>query len=124
MIRALLQSVGNFSKIYADRRKSPAALRAYQHACIKATLQFAGKKIPYYRRLWRELGIDLLRIRRWEDFRGIPLLSKQEVRSRQPEEFLPDGTTPWGLWRSQTTGSTGIPIVVYRSPQTEAWNKA
>jgi len=123
MVPTILTSISHYNKICRDEKKPLPRINSYQLNQLKKTLLFAEKNIPYYREVWGAARLDVSRVKSWENFNAIPLLTKQELRSRRAEDFLPE-SIPYGLWKSQTTGSTGIPIQIFRSPQTDAWTKA
>lgn len=100
-------------------------LRAYQEREFLKLVRFASQHIPFYRNYWQEHGVNIERIQSLDDIRSLPLLPKSVIRSQAPEEFLPDPAhRPRKLWVSQTSGSTGIPLKMYRSAGTDAMTRA
>lgn len=124
MIRDILKSFLYVERIQLKERRHPEKLKQYQFKLLKETLNHAFTRIPYYRDTYRKAGIDCRDIRSWEDFRGIPLLTKQTKRDHPPEYFLPEGIDKKKIWKSQTTGSSGIPITVFRNRESAAWDRA
>jgi len=122
MNTALVRCFLNYRLIVKHSRKSCEENQRYQLSALTKVLDWARKNVPYYQRAWADLKMEPFRT--WEDFRELPLLSKQEVRLQTPESFLPEKNRPQGLWKSQTTGSSGIPITIYRSADTDSWTKA
>lgn len=124
MVSTILQSVRNLHKIRSKELYSNERLRDYQFHLLKKTLHFASEKIPYYREIFQKSGIHAAGIKTWEDFEKVPVLTKEDLRAHSPELFLPDGIDKKKIWKSETTGSSGIPITVYRNSGSVAWDRA
>jgi phenylacetate-CoA ligase len=62
-------------------------LRALQWQRLQATLQRAVAS-PYYRRIYREDGVAIDKIKCLEDLHQLPLTTKQHLREAYPFEFL------------------------------------
>jgi len=81
---------------------------------IKEILQHANNHIPYYRKLFRSVNFDPLKVRTIEDIRVIPFLTKniynenrnEIVSNRFPKKFIP---------KVYTGGTTGQPLLLYRN---------
>lgn len=124
MVTDILKVFGNFYRIKRKQHDSPEKLRSDQWEGVKKVLRFASTKIPYYIEAYRKAGIRYQDIQTWEDFQKIPLLTKEEKRAHPPEAFLPFNVDKEKIWKTQTTGSSGIPITVHRDPESAAWEKA
>ena len=109
---------GNLIVLAHARGQREAAYRparpwqADRDARIASTVRYAARTVPFYRRLFAELGIDPRRIRSPEDLESLPLLDKETVRS-DPDAFIARS------WRGRTSvpfvtsGSTGTPLRVH-----------
>lgn len=124
-------SIGPFSftknlwAIKQSTSRSPEELLSYQQTLLLELVDFAWKHIPFYRQYWQQHTVDISKVRNLDDIRQLPLLPKDVVRASPAEDFLPDPShRPKKLWVSQTSGSTGIPIKVYRSANTDAMTRA
>ena len=88
----------------------PAQLRDLQWVALRKHLEFAYAHVPYYRRLLDEHELPPWRIRSPEDFRRIPYLTRDQLRSSfddlRARVRLPRVT------RRTSGGSTGVPAVV------------
>jgi phenylacetate-CoA ligase len=88
----------------------PAELRELQWVTLRKHLEFAYAHVPYYRRLLDEHEVPPWRIRSPEDFRRIPYLTRDRLRSSfddlRARVRLPRVT------RRTSGGSTGVPAVV------------
>lgn len=97
--------------------KSPFTAREnvsiLQWSLLSEMLNHAEKRVPYYRELFRSLGITSGDIRSLNDFAQLPVLTKDIIRERQREmvrEDVPIDT----LLQHHSGGSTGIPLSFYR----------
>ena len=88
---------------------SRGRLEAYQDEMLRRLIQHAGKHVPYYRDLFREIGLDPQLFRGREDMHEIPLLDKEIVRTRQ-KELIADNAEKFGIVWESTSGSTGTPL--------------
>ena len=91
---------------------SPAQLEAWQQERLAELLDHAATQVPYYRSYWRE------RRRRgdqasWEGLENWPVLSKEPLRT-QPEAFLAEDQAEWRLLKTNSSGTSGKPITVWR----------
>src|SRR4051812_10473806 len=90
-----------------------AQWRQWSEERLAYVLHRAATHVPYYRDQWQE------RRRRgdrasWELLENWPLLEKAEVR-RHAREFLADDCDTRGMFREHTSGTTGTPVVIWRS---------
>ena len=83
----------------------------YQNAKLKEIVVYAGKYVPYYRELFREIGLDTSTFRGIEDLQKIPLLDKETLRTRQ-KEFIADTVHELDAQIEKTSGSTGTPLTL------------
>lgn len=86
----------------------------YQTAMLRSLLTTAFTRIPYYQRTWRQCGIALDDLARFEleHLPRLPVLEKDAARA-DPEAFCLDGVPPPGGVVCPTSGSTGTPVRVY-----------
>jgi phenylacetate-CoA ligase len=93
---------------------APEQVRQNQFKKLSALLAHAEAHVPYYRALFRSLGIRSLDIRNLEDFARLPILTKDIIREKQTELVRED--VPLGkLLPHFSGGSTGVPLKFYRS---------
>jgi len=92
-----------------SQRWSRKDLQEYQNAKLRELVRHAGEHVPYYRDLFKEIGLDPLTFRGREDISRIPLLDKETVRTRQ-REFVADNAERFGVNSDSTSGSTGTPL--------------
>lgn len=96
----------------APRLDREAALRL-QLERLGRLLAHAEQHVPYYREMFRDLGIRSRDVRSLEDFSRLPVLTKDIVRERQ-RDLLQEGVDPARLLAHHSGGSTGVPLTFYR----------
>lgn len=80
---------------------------------LSALLAHAEARVPYYRELFRTLGIHSRDVRNLADFAALPVLTKEIVRARA-HDLLRDDVPLARLSAHHSGGSTGIPLTFYR----------
>ncbi len=93
-----------------------------QASRLRSTVTWCAARIPYYRDLFAELGVDPRDIRGPADLIALPVLEKETVRA-DPERFLPDGDRP-RLIAQTTGGTTGTPLRYWATPDAVRFNYA
>jgi len=84
-------------------------LEDYQNERLQLLIHHAARNVPYYRDLFRQIGLDPERFRGREDMHRIPLLDKETVRTSQ-KELIADNAGQFGIFWESTSGSTGTPL--------------
>lgn len=84
-------------------------LEAYQDEMLRRLIRHAGRFVPYYRKLFREIGLDAEKFQGRSDLAKIPLLDKETVRTRC-RELIADNAAKFGVVWDSTSGSTGTPL--------------
>jgi len=92
-------------------------------ALVSQTVRHATEDVPYYRRLFRRLGLAAQDIQSASDLHQLPLLGKSSIR-RDPTQFVSDRYDLRKLQRIHTTGTTGTPLVIYCNETTRQANYA
>ncbi|MBB3228580.1 phenylacetate-CoA ligase [Luteibacter sp. Sphag1AF] len=92
----------------ADQWLDPERLAALQWERLRRLLEHCAQEVPYYRRRWRELGIQVGDLRNLADFSALPVLDKAEIRAHF-DEFKADSLKNQLLYKA-TGGSTGEPL--------------
>lgn len=100
---------------------SSRQFREYQDIRVREVVRDAARHVPYYRNLFKGLGIQP------DDFGGIkdlpflPVLERSEI-SKCPEDFLDERLDRSKLFVGQSSGSTGTPVKIYKDSKTfSAW---
>lgn len=94
-------------------------IEALQSERLRTMLALCARGHPFYRRRWKETGVDPAALRGVEDLERLPLTTKRELMS-EPDAFrlaLPElPLHERALWEVlYTTGSTAEPTPVYNT---------
>ncbi|PID78150.1 MAG: capsule biosynthesis protein CapK [Deltaproteobacteria bacterium] len=89
---------------------------------LKALLIHAEKNIPFYRKRFAEAGFNPEKMKSIDDFKVLPYLTKEDIRKNLNEMKWQD--CPGGLFRYNTGGSTGSPLVFYFDRRRQAYDAA
>lgn len=115
MIAAMRASLARTERMSAGR------LRAYQDRRLRALVRWAAARSPFYREWFSQAGVDPRRIRGADDLELLPLIDRTHL-SEAPERFL---VYPHRLvWESHTSGTSGVPVTVFRSVGSSMWELA
>lgn len=97
------------------KRWSAERIRKYQDAKLRGLVAYAYRNNEFYRRLWREAGVDPLSVRSVADLERLPPATKSAMQQAGAEELISKGLRLSGLKVDRTTGSTGNPMEVRRT---------
>lgn len=92
----------------------------YRFTKLRGLVSHAYENVPYYRRIFKEKGLEPSNIKNLEDISKLPILSKQDVR-RCKTELLASGIDKSKIRTGRTGGSTGEPIQFYNDTNTLSW---
>ncbi len=84
----------------------------YRNTRLSQLLQYAYEKVPYYKRLFRELGIIPQQIKEANDLSVFPVLDRDIIQGRRDDLISIDRKLS-GLQKGSSSGTTGIPIDYY-----------
>lgn len=87
-----------------------ARLRDWRIQRLRALLVHSHAKVPYYRRLFAELGFEPATVTDLSDLQKLPFLTKDLIRA-QTEDFKAEGARD--LARFNTGGSSGEPLIFF-----------
>lgn len=87
-------------------------LKGLQWERLQDTLKYAATHSPYYRKIFEDRGIRSGDITSEEDFRKLPVTTKQDVRNNL-DEFISDEFSRDILVSAKTGGSTGVALNLY-----------
>lgn len=96
------------------RQLSPEETRRRQVDRFRRVFEHARVHSPFYRRLYREAGVDQLVIREMTDIERVPEIDKSMLRAVPTQEIMTRPITP-DLVPIKTSGSTGEPFVIYQT---------
>jgi len=98
-------------------------LHDYQWDRIKILLKHAYQNTQYYKSLFNDLGALPEDIKDFNDFKKIPVLTKDILRERS-KEFFPQNIKKKHAFYFTTGGSTGEPLGFYRQPVNDIIERA
>ena len=115
---------GNFKQLLrefeARERYSLQEWEDDQTRRLRSLLLHAYRTVPYYRKLFRQQGIEEASLQSFalNDLPQLPLLEKNSIRS-QPEDFISAAVNRKQLHSYLTSGTTGTPLEILSSSQTD-----
>jgi phenylacetate-CoA ligase len=86
----------------------------YQEENLQRLIKHAVTHVPYYRELFRKVGLSPEEIKTVSDLQKLPILEKSQVRD-DPIKFVDERLNPKNLICDRTTGTTGTPIKVFKA---------
>ena len=102
--------------------KSPQELEVLKFEKLRSLLLHAESNVPFYARRFAEAGFNPDKMQSIEDFTVLPFLSKSEIRKNL--ETLQWKDCPGGLYRYNTGGSSGEPLVFYFDRRRQGYDAA
>ena len=88
----------------------PDELKSYNEKRFVELFQNAYDNSPFYHRLYSEAGIQRNDIKKMDDIKKLPVVTKEMVKTHGNDML----TVPkWKLLRNHTSGTTGTPLMVY-----------
>lgn len=102
---------------------TPEEMQALQLGKIKRLVAHADTNVPFYRQRFQEAGIDPSNIKTLDDFRQIPMLTRDDIK-RDLESFIAANFPRDTLHRDATGGSTGEPLSFYYHTDWAYWDLA
>jgi phenylacetate-CoA ligase len=94
-----------------------AAIEEIQRKKLKLLVNHAYENVPYYRKLFNSSGIEPADIENMEDLAKIPTTGKLQLQNLPLEEILARNVDVNRCLSDVTSGSTGIPLRVYFTPE-------
>jgi phenylacetate-CoA ligase len=117
----VIRQLAALRQVLRDATLNGDALRALVHARLRTVLESACRDVPYYRECMRAAGYDpLTDYRGPEDLRSLPITTKQVLKEQGALRFVQAGANLDTCFRDSTSGSTGIPLVIYRDEHARA----
>jgi phenylacetate-CoA ligase len=93
-----------------------------QTESLRALLAYAGQNVPYYQRLFAEVGLQPRTVTGPGDLARLPLLTRERIREHYDD--LCDPAHRGRTIEKQTSGTTGVPLRFEYSQESEAWRQA
>jgi phenylacetate-CoA ligase len=89
-------------------------LELIQFINLKRLLEYCYNFVPYYKKLFDSLGILPKDIETLSDYSKLPVLTKEKIKTNT-DEFLSIETPKIKMMQDSTSGSTGLPLNLYRT---------
>ncbi len=112
-----------FKECWQRQFHSADAINEFRTRRVKALVSYAAVHVPYYRRLFRDIGFDPASFKSLEDLLLIPTLHKDDV-VRHHDELRSDEFTKLHPIKTVTSATTRDGLVMYRSAHAEAMRRA
>lgn len=107
------RSLAVFREIKAAPFVPVSVARADQFQRLRLLLAHAEARVPYYREMFRSLGVTSGDINTLEDFAQLPVLTKDIIRERW-RDLVREDVALESLSKHHSGGSTGAPLTFYR----------
>jgi phenylacetate-CoA ligase len=117
-----LNIAGCQKKLEQSQYWSEEKLRNAQWTKFSKLLKYCTEHVPYYQNLFLANDIDLRQIQSFDDLQRIPILTKTALKDNLPLIFTDLGKPH--LYTHKSSGSTGIPLVVYSDQLSESYRLA
>ena len=102
--------------IYFDKNRifklNYEELKKYQDKSLRKVVQYAYT-VPLYHKKYKKEGIHPSDIRKVEDIKKLPFISKDDIRNGYPRDILPFGANRNKQYMVCTGGTTGKPIRLF-----------
>jgi phenylacetate-CoA ligase len=109
--------------LFVDPRDAAQRL-SMQARQLRWLVRHAGDNVPFYQDLFREAGFDWRQLRSQQDMAGLPLLRRPQIQAATPASRIARGFALNDLLARNTSGTTGEPIRIYRTPYEDAFLQA
>ncbi len=93
-----------------------------QVASLRRLLAHAGRNVPYWRDLFRQIGFDPRQVASVSDLAALPVLTREIVRERRDD--LIDPAHRGKNFVKGTSGTSGVPLRFEHCNESEAWRQA
>jgi phenylacetate-CoA ligase len=107
------KSLDYLAQIEAAPFRSREEVLSDQWQSLSRLLAHAEARVPYYRELFKSLGIRSSDIQGWSDFSKLPILTKDIIKERW-QDLIREDVPLTELSKHHSGGSTGIPLTFYR----------
>lgn len=89
-------------------------LQQYQDEQLIKLIKHSAVHVPYYKKLFKEINLDVENFNGREDLKKIPYLDKDTLR-KHFDDFIADNAEDYGMNWDSTSGSTGKPLKLLMS---------
>jgi phenylacetate-CoA ligase len=110
-----LDLLRTYSLLRRSEHWSADQFHRYQARTLARLLRFSGEQVPYYRALFKKIGIEISEITELNahtTLRKLPILSKSILREH-PDRFISRDFKRYHPKAISTSGTTGTPLTIY-----------
>ncbi|MEW6416533.1 MAG: hypothetical protein AB1480_00210 [Nitrospirota bacterium] len=93
-------------------------LEAFQLEQLKVLLKHVQQHVPYYREIFSSYGFNPRKVQCLDDIKTLPYLTKETV-SERVNDFIAENIPQKALIKTTTSGSTGIPLTIYKTRESD-----
>lgn len=113
--------------LYKSKKRAywpPNKLRIYQEKKLRSIVKYAYNFVPFYHDKFKKYGINPNDIKTLEDLNKLPVVSKEEVRQKDPANLISSKKNIEDLKIVRTSGSSGTPFLTYIDRAEDDWRKS
>lgn len=107
------KSIDYWDELEQSQWLAPERLSQMQMEKLQRLILHAGRNVPFYRASFANAGIRPEEIMNFADFKRIPLLDKNTLKSAESDRLLTEEFDRQKVLRIRTSGSTGMPLHIY-----------
>lgn len=119
-----LRKIWYLNKVMKQQWLKTSELEEIQQGMLRRIIKHAYENVPLYHQKFNSVGVKPDDIKTVDDFKKIPIITKQEFRDNFPDGVIAKGIDINKCWVSHTSGSTGIPLTVVYSEKEDDYEKA
>ncbi len=108
------------SRLKWDRSR----LEEYQNKRLRRIVRYAYGNVPFYRRLFKSVGVSPYDVKSASDLNKLPVVRKSDMKKLANADLISKEFSVNDLKVLETGGSTGEPFSVYISKKEDYWRKA
>lgn len=90
-------------------------VRAFQARSLRRLVRHAAERVPYYRDLFADQGLDPGEIRSADDLGRVPVTTRRRMQSEPARRLLAEDVDDDRLLTVRTSGSSGMPLTIHRT---------
>ncbi|MDP9176605.1 MAG: hypothetical protein M3O61_02895 [Gemmatimonadota bacterium] len=105
--------------VRGHRSATRERIENYQHRKLRQVIEHAYRCVPYYTDLFNRHDLKPSDIRTAADLHRVPITRKRDIRALPLEQLLARGVDSTQLFERTTSGVTGEPFIIRRTPREE-----
>ena len=113
----------HYRRLRRTQFDDPKTIEKRQWVAIKKLLTHAYDTVPFYRARFKAAGLSPHAIRDFENYRAVPVLTKQDIRSAG-DTLLSTAYYQDRLCLKKTSGSTGVALEIFVDEASLQWKRA